>query len=165
MKASNKAFEDVAVEVSGQDVLPLVKYLKDKKNVSEFKLAEVLGLEVNAVRNMLYRLYHVTLVSFVKKKDKQKGWYIYYWTLNPKNIKHLISELKKKKLEQLKDRLSREKSTQFYICENKCMRLEFDKAASFEFKCPECGDMAQLEDNAERIRQLEEEIKRIESEV
>lgn len=164
MKASNKQIEDIVIEVAGADVLPLVRYLKDKKNVSEFKLAEVVSQEVNTVRNMLYRLYHSNLVTFVKKKDKQKGWYIYYWTFNPKHIKHLTSELKKKKLEHLKDRLQREKSTQFYVCENKCMRLEFEQAAGYEYKCPECGELMYIEDNADKIKRIEEEIKKTESE-
>ncbi len=164
LKISNKTTEDVITEIAGQDVLVLVRYLKDKKNVSEFKLAEITKQEVNTVRNMLYRLYHANLVTFVKKKDKQKGWYIYYWTFNGKHIKHLMEDLKRKKLEKLKDRLEREKSTQFYVCENKCMRLEFEQAAGYEYKCPECGDLMFQEDNAEKIKQIEEEIKGLNTE-
>jgi transcription initiation factor IIE alpha subunit len=67
MKLSNKLVEDVVTAVAGEDVLPLVKQLKNKKNVSEFKLAESLKLEVNVARNMLYRLYHANLVSFIRR--------------------------------------------------------------------------------------------------
>ena len=53
MRLSNKIVEDVVIEVAGDDVLPLVQALKNKKNVSEFKLAESLKKEVNSTRNML----------------------------------------------------------------------------------------------------------------
>ena len=119
MKLSNKIIEQVIVEVAGEDVLPLIKALKNKKNISEFKLAEKIKQEVNTTRNMLYRLFDVNLVSFIRRKDKKKGWYIYYWTFDSKGIKYLYKSLKKKRMEKLKERLEREKQGQFYACEDK----------------------------------------------
>jgi len=165
MKLSNKLVEDVVTAVAGEDVLPLVKQLKNKKNVSEFKLAESLTLEINVTRNMLYRLYHANLVSFIRRKDKKKGWYIYYWTFKIKQIKYLAMSLKKEKLEKLQDRLSREQESSFFMCPNTCMRLDFEKAVSFEFKCPECDSIMQQESNEEKIKQLQEEIKALQKEV
>ena len=165
MRLSNKIVEDVVIEVAGEDVLPLLKALKNKKNVSEFKLAESIKEEVNKTRNMLYRLYDANLVSFVRKKDKKKGWYIYYWTFDTKKIKYLLSSLKKKRLAKLKVRLEREKENQFYSCESKCIRLDFDQAMNFEFKCPECGNLIEQEDNSEEIKQLETDIKVLEKEL
>lgn len=164
MKLSNKAAEDVVATVAGEDVLPLVRALKNKKNVSEFKLAEALKLEINVVRNMLYRLQQANLVSFTRKKDKIKGWYIYYWTFKPKRIKYLLEDLKKKKLEGLKEKLERERVTHYFKCNNTCMRLGFEQAIDFEFKCPECGELMDQEDNSECIREIEEMIKRLETE-
>ena len=165
MKLSNKLVEDVVRDVAGEDVIPLVKLLKNKKNVSEFKLAESLELEINITRNMLYRLYHANLVSFIRRKDKKKGWYIYYWTFKIKQIKHLAVNLKKERLERLRDRLSREKESSFFICPSSCMRLDFEKAVGFEFKCPECATIMQQESNEDKITSLEEEIKVLEKEL
>jgi len=165
MPISNKIIEEVVAETAGADVIPLVKLLKNKKNVSEFKLAEALKIEINQARNMLYRLYNANLVSFVRKKDKKKGWYIYYWTFDLKRVKYLAKILKRKRLEELKEKLEEEKSSQFFICPNKCVRLDFDHAMSFEFRCPECGAIVQQEDNTERIKKLEEEIKKLEEEI
>lgn len=164
MKFSNKVVEEVVQEVAGEDVIPLVNAFKNRKNVSEFKLAEDIKQEINATRNMLYRLYDVSLVSFTRKKDKKKGWYIYYWTFNAKGIKFLFNDLKKKKLETLNDRLKREKNNYFFSCENKCMRLDFEQSTEFEFKCPECGALMDGEDNQEKIAELEKEIKELEKE-
>ena len=165
MRLSNKIIEATIAEVAGEDVLSIVHFLKNKKNISEFKIADVIKKEINETRNMLYRLHEANLISFIRKKDKKKGWYIYYWTFKPKMIKHLITRLKKDKLAKLKDRLSREKSSHFFICQNKCIRLDFEQAMNFEFKCPECGEMMNQEDNLENIRLIEEEIKKIENEL
>ncbi len=165
MKASDKILAEVVTEVAGQDVLKLVKALKNKKNVSEFKLADAIDQEINITRNMLYRLYDHNLVSFVRKKDKKKGWYIYYWTFIPKRIKELVASLKHTKIERLKERLGREKSTSFYICANKCIRLDFDQATEFEYKCPECGEILQQEDNSKKIAELQKEVLKLEKEL
>ena len=165
MKASNKVIEDLVKEVAGEDVIPLVNALKNKKNVSEFKLAEKIKEEVNITRNMLYRLHDANLVSFIRRKDKVKGWYIYYWTFKSKGIKYLIVRLKQKKLAQLKERIEREETGQFYLCPDNCMRLNFDQAFDFNFKCPECGTIMEMQDNIEKITGLKTEMNLIEEEL
>jgi transcription initiation factor TFIIE subunit alpha len=165
MKLSNAMIEEVIAEVAGQDVVPLVMALKNKKNVSEFKLADSIKQEVNITRNMLYRLYNANLVLFIRKKDKKKGWYIYYWTFDMKRARYLVSELKKKRLKKLKERLEREKEGVFFLCDNKCIRLDFDQAMNFEFKCPECGQIIHQEENKELIESIEKEIQELEKEL
>lgn len=165
MRLTNKIIGDVVSEIAGKDVIPLVLNLKNKKNVSEFALAETLDREINETRNMLYRLYNANLVSFTKRKDKKKGWYIYYWTFNKKHIRYLVSDLKKKRLINLYDRLEREKNHNFFSCCNQCIRLDFEQATEFEFKCPECGALLEHEDNKEKIRKIKSHIERIKEEL
>ena len=50
---------------------------------------------------MIYKLYHADLVEFTRKKDKTKGWYIYYWTFKLKQIRAKSREIKKIRLEKL----------------------------------------------------------------
>ncbi|MBW2991897.1 hypothetical protein KY345_01630 [Candidatus Woesearchaeota archaeon] len=165
MKLSTNLINDVVAQVAGEEVIPLVRALKNKKNISEFKLADQIKTEINITRNMLYRLFDYNLVSFIRRKDKKKGWYIYYWTFNSKRIKYLVQNLRKQKLERLRERLKRENSGQFYICEEKCIRLDFEQATNFEFKCPECGRLLNLDDNTEKIEQIKKEIRDIEKEL
>lgn len=165
MKAPSGFIEDVVSEVAGEDVVPLVKFLKGKLNVSEFKLADSIKREINLTRNMLYRLYDYNLVSFIRKKDKKKGWYIYYWTFNEKRAKDLIVDIKKKRYEKAVERLAREQNTQFYICNNKCMRLDFEQSHDFNFKCPECGSLLDVEDNSKLIADLKVQIEQLAVEV
>jgi len=165
MKLTNKIIDDIIAEVAGEDVLPIAKALKNKKNISEFTIAKELKEEVNIVRNKLYRLYNANLVSFIRKKDKIKGWYIYYWTFNNKRLEPLAMELKKKRLEKLGERIKRERENHFFMCENSCVRVDFEQATGFEFKCPECGELMQQEDNAQKIKEIENEIEELEKEV
>jgi len=164
LKLTNKVIESVIIEVSGEDTLPLLKALKNKKNVSEFKLADDIDLEINQTRNLLYKLYHANLVSFIRRKDKKKGWYIYYWTFNIKQVKFLAQNLIKSKIEKIKERVDREKSSIFYSCPNNCIRLSFDQAVDFDYKCVECGTILEQEDNAKKVEALEKELKQLEAE-
>lgn len=165
MRLSNNIVEAVIEEVVGLDAIPLVRYLKNNKNVSEFKIAQIIKKEVNITRNLLYRLYENNLVGFMRKKDKQKGWYIYYWTFNQKRVKFLVVDLKKKKLVKLNERIKREKGGNFFGCRNKCIRLNFDQATEFGFKCPECGSILDQEDNQNIIEDLENQVKTLQKEL
>lgn len=165
MKITNKLIEEVITEVAGEDVVPLIRILKDKSNVSEFKLAEQIEAEVNLTRNMLYRLYDANLVNFIRRKDKRKGWYIYYWTFDKSKIKHLALKLKQKRFEKLNERLEREQSGQFFTCNEKCMRLNFEQAMNFEFKCPECGELMNQQDNQAVIIEITKQIKKLDGEL
>lgn len=165
MKINNKIIEEVVSEAAGEDTLPLVHMLKNKKNVSEFKIAEITKWQINETRNALYRLYRANLVSFIRRKDKKKGWYIYYWTFNSKRIKYLVVDLKKQRLEKLQERLEREKNNDFFACENRCIRLNFDQATDFNYKCPECGELMEQENNEEQIKETEAKLKKLKKEL
>lgn len=160
MKLNQKLIMDTVAELVGDDVLPVVNYLKDRRNISEFKIAEKVRLEVNETRNMLYRLHNHSLVSYHRKKDKEKGWYISYWTFNPKRINDLIVLMNRERLQKLYERLSREEENLncFFICSNLCSRLDFEKALEFEFKCPECGSLMNQQDNTKTVEHLQRQI-------
>ena len=160
----SKPLQTVA-EVIGEDAVPIVQYLKGKKNISEFKIAECIKAEVNAVRKMLYAMQTSNLVSYYRKKDRQKGWYISYWTLKPESFDYLSLATRKQRLQQLQERLHKEEVNKdlFYICPGLCVRLEFDKAADISFRYPECGSTLQHQDNTKTIEQLRSKIVEIEA--
>ncbi len=165
MPPSQKLIESIIKQIAGEETVPLYNALKNKKNVSEFILAEKLKEEINVVRNKLYRLYHANLVSFTRKKDKQKGWYIYYWTFNAKRVKFLLVDLKRDRADRLQEMLKKERSGFFYMCTNRCMRLNFDKAVDFNYKCPECGGLMEQMDNAKKIQEMEKELAALKKEL
>ncbi|MBW3017779.1 transcription initiation factor E subunit alpha, partial [Candidatus Woesearchaeota archaeon] len=68
----------------------------------------------------------------------------------------------KERLERLQERLKREQENYFFTCKNKCMRIGFENAVEFQYKCPECGELLIQEDNAEKIKEIQKDIKDIE---
>lgn len=157
-----KFVETALVEIGGKNVLALIKALGGRKNVSEFKLATLTKQDINGVRNLLYKLHRENLVTFKRKKDPKKGWYIYFWTFNKKKIGDFLKIMKKIKTEELNEKLRIEKSTQWFICPNGCYRFDFEKAIEFNFRCPECGSLLNYEDNTKKIESIEKEILSIE---
>ena len=165
MKLTNTSLDELVLTTVGEDVLPLIHILRNKNNISEFKLAEMLNVTVNQIRNMLYRLNEQNLVDFIRKKDKKKGWYIYYWSLNQKSMQGSLLKVKNKQLEDLKTRLAKEQESLFYVCPNACMRLSMDVAMEHEFRCQECGTLMKEQDNQKTIANIKKMITDLEVEL
>lgn len=53
MKVTKSVINDTVKRAVGEDVIPLVEFIKNRKNISEFKIAEKLGTEVNQTRTGL----------------------------------------------------------------------------------------------------------------
>lgn len=165
MRLTNKKIEEIMLSILGEEGLPLVKELSGKENVSEFDLATKIKKDIKIVRKLLYLLYNHNLIKFTRKKDKQKGWYIYYWTLIPENIRFNYFKRKKELLERLKHKINSENSELYFICPNNCVRLNFDQSVDFGFHCPECGELISQDDNKERVKKLLKDITLIEEEL
>jgi len=152
------AIEDVIKELVNEEAIPIVLYLIGRTKVSEFVIAEDLDLEIHKARNLLYRLLEQNILFFHRKKDKIKGWYICYWDFNEKMIPYLLEKIKVQKLAKLKERLDKESSSTFYMCKNACTRMDFEKSMEFNFKCPECGELMEEQNNVRTIEFLKEKI-------
>jgi len=148
-------------EIAGEDAIEVVKFLKGKSNVSEFLIADKTKLDIQTTRNILYKLNNHNMAVYTRKKDKQKGWYISYWNFNTKRVPDIIDKLRKEKIDQLQKRLDVEEEFKdnFYICRNFCARLNFEHATDFEFKCPECGSLLNLQENQKTIDNIRQKLK------
>lgn len=163
MRVTAKKAQEIIDEAVGADAHPIVDFLKAKKNISEFVIGEKTKTEIHIVRNILYRLHNANLVDYRRKKDSKKGYYISYWTYNPKALKDCSRRLQINKLHKLQERLEREEKNAgcFFLCSNTCVRLDFEQGTSNEFKCPECGSLLSQQDNARTIEFLRGQIKEI----
>ncbi len=158
MRLTAKKIESILVDIVGEQGLPLIHELLGKENISEFDLATKLKIDIKIIRKILYILYNHNLVSFTRKKDKQKGWYIYYWTLLPESVRFNYFKMKRDSLERLKQQLKEEEEELFFVCPNSCVRLNFDQAMDFEFHCPECGELIGQDDGKNRTALLKNKI-------
>ena len=121
-----------------KQAVPILDLLSSKKPANEFTIAEKLGLTINPTRNILYKLSDFGLVSFTRKKDKRKGWYIYFWYLNTHQSLILLEENLRKKLDGLRAHLQNRKNSRYYICRTCSIEVNEETALLHNFTCPEC---------------------------
>lgn len=159
-RLTTQLLQDTIANLVGDEGAKIVDFLKDRKNISEFKIAEKTNFDIHLVRHILYKLHDANLVTYHRKKDRQKGWYISYWTFHAKKIKELIVKTKRLKLDKLSERLDKEENNKnaFFMCTNACTRLDFDQATDFLFKCPECGGLLNQQDNSKTIDNIKEQL-------
>src|SRR3989338_5132172 len=160
MVLTNKKIHGLINEIAGEKAVPIIEYLKNRKNVSEFIIADKVKLDMQTTRNILYTLNSYNVATYIRKKDRKKGWYISYWTFNRKRVKELMDKLLKEKLVKLNERLTKEETNKgnFFICTKACARLDFEQATEFDFKCPECGSLLNQQDNTKTIDHIRQKI-------
>jgi len=153
-------------EIIGEEAIPIVKeIIAGKENVSEFKIAEKLKMTINQLRVIIYKLQEYNLLTSTRKKDKQKGWYIYFWTFNDGQANNLSKTIKKSKISALKRQLDIEHSGDLFSCNKKCVRLTLQKALENDFKCPVCEKVLQKLDNKRYIKEIESQLLTLEQEL
>jgi len=165
MKVLEKHMEQSIQQVAGKEALPIYNALKGKENVNEFTLVEELEMNINQIRNILYKLDNHGLLESKRKKDRKKGWYIYFWTLKNDKLKQLVIKLKKDRLNFLERKLNEEQENDFYICPNNCMRVDANQALEQGYMCEECGQLLEHEDSQKLQNRIKREIKEIEEEL
>jgi len=160
-----KLLRDLVEEMAGVDNGRIVDILFKKKDVNEFLIARKMELTINQVRNILYKLSAEGLVSFIRKKDKRKGWYIYYWTLKTEKCLVKLEQSLMKKIENLKGILNSRETKRFYICKPCGIEIGEEKALEHGFTCGECAEVYELSDNSRPIIDTKAKVTRTEKEL
>ena len=156
---SQEKLEQLALQVGGEVAVLIVRHLKENgENISEFLIAEDLDIGINIIRKTLYQLQENNLVTSMRKKDKKKGWYIYYWTFNDIQAETLVKRMKQERIKNLKNRLEKESLTTYYSCKKTCLRMPFERALENNYTCPECGKVMEIVDNSRKIKAIQEEL-------
>jgi len=139
----------------------IVDILYEKKDINEFLIAKKIGLTINQIRNLLYKLASKNIVSTIRKRDKKKGWYIYYWTLHTDRALEELKELKIKKLKEIEGEIKSKTSTTFYSCSKNCMIMKEETALFYDFFCPDCGELTHpvsMENEIKKLNLAKEKI-------
>ena len=164
-KRQIKLLKIVIEDLINKQSVEIIDLLAGKKNVNEFSIAKNLNLTINQTRNILYKLSDFGLVSFIRKKDKRKGWYIYFWTLNTHQALSLLDENLRKRLEQLKNQLKNREQGRHYICTTCTIEVSEETALLNDFVCPECEEVYELSDDLEIVEELQRKITKIGKEI
>lgn len=157
-----KLLHNLVEEMAGENTGRIVDILFRKKDVNEFLIAKKMELTINQVRNILYKLSADGLVAFIRKKDKRKGWYIYYWTLKTEKCLVKLESSLVKKIDSLRHVLNSRQTKRFYICKSCAIEVSEEKALEHGFSCEECAEVYELSDNSRPIRDTKARITRIE---
>jgi transcription initiation factor TFIIE subunit alpha len=151
--------------IAGKDTEAIVDILGTEKSVNEFKIAEKLKLTINQTRNILYKLYNQNIVSFTRKKDEKKGWYIYFWVLNTLKSLEKLLNFKNKELYDLEHQVKSKENKHFYICTSDNLEFNEETAIHHDFICPECGQLLKLATFDKKIEELNIRIKKVRKEI
>jgi len=144
---------------SGEEITDL---LKSDKYVNEFLITKKLGITINQTRNILYKLSDCGLVSSIRKKDRKKGWYTYFWRIEIlKSLEFLRGNLSKS-IEQLKHQLRNRETKRFYACERCNVEYNEETALLHNFTCEECGGIFTMRGNVKLLKDMRKELERLE---
>jgi len=163
---SHEALIKVVRTLSGEDAVKVVEVLSQANEMTEEEIVSKTGIKLNDVRKILYRLYEHSIVGLRRIRDKDTGWFIFYWRVQTDQVEGFIIGQKKHILEKLKARLEYEKSHDFYYCFTPgCKRLSFEEATEYLFRCPKCGKPLIHYDNGKIIEAIQKKINKIKSEM
>jgi transcription factor E len=132
--------------------------LFNKKHVNQFIIAKKLNITVNQVRNLLYRLSDHGVVSYVRKKDRRKGWYTYFWRIEPLRSLEVLKEMLEGKISQIKGQIDTREKKVFYACGNCHIEMDEENALLNNFTCPECGRVFEVKDSSKLIKEMKKNL-------
>ncbi len=147
----------------GEDGLEMIERASIDELTDE-KIAEGTGTNLNTVRRTLYILYENRLANYRRERDKDSGWLTYLWQVDLSEISRNMNEEAQKLIKRLETRLDFETQNVCYTCENGCNRVLFETASDYDFICPICQASLDFQDNSLLVEVLNgklEELKRV----
>ncbi|MDP7520683.1 MAG: hypothetical protein QF567_00410 [Candidatus Pacearchaeota archaeon] len=160
-----KFLKEVVVIVVGRPVEEIVDLLDSKKHVNEFIIAKKMDITINQTRNILYKLSDSGLVSSIRKKDKRKGWYTYFWKIEIFKSLEFLRNTLEKRIDQLNHQIRSREIKQFYICERCNIEFNEENALLHDFTCNECGNIFSIRDNTKVLREFKKNLNKLEKEL
>lgn len=160
-----KFLEEVIISIAGKTAEPLVDLLDGKKYINEFLIAKKLNLTINQTRNILYKISDFGLVSSIRKKDKRKGWYTYFWKMEILKCLEFLRNNLLKKMEQIHYQIKSRETKEFYTCERCNIEFTEENALSHNFMCNECGEIMARKDNSPIIKEYNKQLEKFKKEL
>lgn len=152
--------KEAITHIAGKSAEDITKILSQKKYVNEFLIAKKLHLTINQARNILYKLSDAGVVSSIRKKDRKKGWFTYFWKIEPLKSLEFLSHILLKNIEQINSQIKSRESKQFYICERCNIEHAEEKALLQDFICTECGEVFKIKDNSKFVKDLKKNFEK-----
>jgi transcription factor E len=149
--------------VVGKPAEEIVNLLEGDKYVNEFIIAKKLSLTINQARNILYKISDHGLVSSIRKKDKKKGWYTYFWKIEVLKSLEFLREIVLKNLTQLQNQIKSRETKRFYVCQRCNIEFNEENAMLHDFTCNECGEIFSVKDNEKVLKEFKRNEEKLEN--
>jgi len=161
----NKILKEVVTLIVGKQAEDIVDLLDAKKHINEFIIAKKLDLTINQTRNILYKISDYGLVSYIRKKDKKKGWFTYFWKLETVKVFELLINIKKKNIDQIEHQIKSRETKSFYVCQKCNIEFTEENAMFHDFSCIECGQLLTMVDSSKILKDLRKNLNNFNEEV
>ena len=116
--------------------------------------ADTLRIALKEVRKSLYKLNERSLARYRRVRDKETGYFVYYWLPIWERIRDLIVSRRKQTIKRLNQRLDYEQRNLLYVCEEGHTPAPFSDAFELGFICTVCGEELAQKENEETIAVL-----------
>jgi transcription factor E len=160
-----KLLKEVISIVVGKQAEEIAELLNNKKHVNEFLIAKKLEITINQTRNILYKISDHGLVSSIRKKDKRKGWYTYFWKIEVLKSLEFLKKFLIKKIDEINHQIKSRETKMFYVCETCNIEVSEENALLNNFTCNECGKIFTVKDNTRVLREFNRNLDKLNKEL
>ncbi|GEM_PF-541816 len=158
--------QDFLKSTGGDYAVELVRICVEKKRpVRDEEIGKKLPLKITEIRTILNRLHYRGIACYQKTKNNKTGWYSYTWEIKAPRIAELILEQQAEHIAKLEKGMELEGTYEFYSAGKGLSEYPFEIAAQHDFKDPETGKPLVLLDGKKRMRDLEEKLALMKTEV
>ena len=138
---------------------------KNQNINNDEELAKEYGEKITIVRTLLNKLAYRGIVTYDKVKDKNSGWYFYFWKINFEKLGKIIYLENKEKREKYLKKINLGNNYDVYSCKNNCDLVPFEIAAEYNFVCPNCNEKLEYYDYNKEINKMKNYVKDVEKEM
>jgi len=146
----------------GELAIQLTNKYYNSNGFSDEDAAKKLKIKVTEVRTALNRLHYKGIVEYIRKKNKNTGWYSYTWKFNTQKILEYLIKDKEEEINKLRLEINNMQDYCFFSCKKGCSEFVFEIASQYNFICPDCGKEMSSLDSSVRIKKINNKIKGIE---
>jgi transcription initiation factor TFIIE subunit alpha len=134
----------------------------EKETEEEIEEDQTVRIALKEVRKSLYKLNERSLARYRRVRDKETGYFVYYWSPIWERIRDLIVSRRKSTIKKLKQRLDYEQRNLLYVCEEGHTPVTFSDAFELGFICTVCGQELAQKENASTISALQNKVSELE---
>ncbi|MDD5337581.1 MAG: hypothetical protein PHS02_03805 [Candidatus ainarchaeum sp.] len=122
------------IELGGENAIDVIRGLPSVPNDEE--LAKKLKIKVSDVRASLNKMHNEGLVTYVRDKNSETGWYSYAWVINEDRIKKWVGMRY-----DTQESCTPKEGTAFYFCKECGLdsAVGFVDATECSFRCQNCN--------------------------